>query len=391
VYEAVGRADFAAAGDLCRALLSRRSSRPPRLERSDPERGPRILFFSGGSALREISRALVPWTCNSLHVITPFDSGGSSAELRKCFGMPSVGDLRNRILALADLDSPVCAGLVEILGHRLPVEATPYALDAELDAIVRATHPLCSGLEDESRPLRELLRIFRDASVGNSFDLRNASIGNLVLTTVYMTEGRQLRPAIDFLTGIVGARGTVVPSSESEGDLVAELEDGREVEGQHRITGKEAAPLSSRIRRLRLAGDTGIEISPDARAAIASAEVICFPIGSFFTSVVANLLPRGVTEAIRESPAPRIYVPNTGMDPEEVGWTIADRARLLGELIGAPIHTTLLDERQDLYAQPVDVGALEEAGIRVRSVPLTREGGKIDPLRLLPHLERVRE
>src|SRR5688572_20913617 len=67
-----------------------------------PEFGPRLLFFSGGSALRGLSRKLKLYTENSAHLITPFDSGGSSALLRDTFGMPSVGDLRNRLMALAD-------------------------------------------------------------------------------------------------------------------------------------------------------------------------------------------------------------------------------------------------------------------------------------------------
>ena len=58
-----------------------------------PEIGPTVLFFSGGSALRKTSRVLTEYTHNSVHLVTPFDSGGSSALLREAFGMLSVGDL----------------------------------------------------------------------------------------------------------------------------------------------------------------------------------------------------------------------------------------------------------------------------------------------------------
>ena len=44
-----------------------------------PEYGPKILFFSGGSAIRDLSSVLKNYTHNSVHLITPFDSGGSSA------------------------------------------------------------------------------------------------------------------------------------------------------------------------------------------------------------------------------------------------------------------------------------------------------------------------
>ena len=63
-----------------------------------PELGPDILFFSGGSALNGVSRVLKKHTYNSTHLITPFDSGGSSAKLRQAFDMPAIGDLRSRLI-----------------------------------------------------------------------------------------------------------------------------------------------------------------------------------------------------------------------------------------------------------------------------------------------------
>ena len=67
-----------------------------------PDEGSRILFFSGGTALAPVAAELSRHTRNAVHVITTFDSGGSSAELRRVFDMPAVGDIRARIMALAD-------------------------------------------------------------------------------------------------------------------------------------------------------------------------------------------------------------------------------------------------------------------------------------------------
>ncbi|MCA9730095.1 MAG: YvcK family protein, partial [Candidatus Eisenbacteria bacterium] len=386
VIEAVGGVDFDRAATHCMEILGRKSrpARPP--GRTDPGTGPRILFLSGGSGLREVSRILPAYTHNSIHLITPFDSGGSSAEIRRAFEMPSVGDLRNRILALADLDSPISTGLAGILSHRLPPEARPLDLDAELGAIIRGVHPICSGLDEESRSIRDRLRIFREISMGLGFDLRHASIGNLVLTTVYLTEGRTLRPAIDFLMAQVGARGTVVPSSDGIGDLVADLEDGSEITGQHRITAKSGAPLPSRIRRLRLNGASPISIGIEARQAIESADLIVFPMGSFFTSVVANLLPEGMAQSLRDRETRRVYVPNTGRDPEEAGWALPDRLALLRELSGCPIHTVLLHQDPGVYPYPPDTDAITQMGAKVETHDLVGSSGRIDPGALLTAL-----
>ena len=82
--------------------------------------GPRPLFFSGGTALRRLSQELVHYTHNSVHIITPFDSGGSSAKLRRAFHMPAVGDLRNRLLALADRSPSGDPAMCRLAASRFP-------------------------------------------------------------------------------------------------------------------------------------------------------------------------------------------------------------------------------------------------------------------------------
>ena len=67
-----------------------------------PELGPRLTILSGGTGFNDTTRFLKHLTHRSTHLLTPFDSGGSSAILRTSFDMPAVGDLRSRIMALAD-------------------------------------------------------------------------------------------------------------------------------------------------------------------------------------------------------------------------------------------------------------------------------------------------
>src|SRR6056297_3176333 len=98
--------------------------------RQDPAQGPKILFFSGGSALRAVSQRLIEYTYNSVHIITPFDSGGSSAMLRQAFGMPAVGDIRNRLMALTDERVQGNDAVFNLFAHRLPsLESSGKLLD----------------------------------------------------------------------------------------------------------------------------------------------------------------------------------------------------------------------------------------------------------------------
>ena len=73
------------------------------------------------------------------------------------------------------------------------------------------------------------------------------------------------------------------------------------------------------------------------------ADVICFPMGSFFGSVIVNLIPKGVGKAIVQRQCPKIYIPNTGYDPEMYGYTLSECI----EMIIMTIHRDADDRRAD--------------------------------------------
>jgi 2-phospho-L-lactate transferase/gluconeogenesis factor (CofD/UPF0052 family) len=61
-------------------------------------------------------------------MITPFDSGGSSAEIRKAFKMLAVGDLRNRLMALADQSVKGNPEIFLLFSYRFDANATQAEL-----------------------------------------------------------------------------------------------------------------------------------------------------------------------------------------------------------------------------------------------------------------------
>lgn len=306
------------------------TSDPIDTARFDPHDGPRLLFFSGGTALGGPARALTRYTSNSIHLITTFDSGGSSQVLREAFDMPAVGDLRNRLMALTDTAQPGHAALCDLFDHRLPETGPPVALMETLARLQAGTHPLIAALPD---PLRSAL-VTRLAAFWRrkpaAFDLQGACIGNLILTGSYFLQGRRLDRAVADIAALTAVRGTVRPTVDGILHLCAEQADGSIILGQNRITA-----TSHPIACLFLSEDATSPVPspadlPDAtRALIASADLICFPPGSFYSSVLANLLPRGVGQAIADSPAPKVYVPSLGADSECPDLTLSDRIAIL--------------------------------------------------------------
>lgn len=374
-----------------RISITREVDIPDRLKieryRRAPELGPRILFFSGGTALRHVSRALIRYTHNSIHFITPFDSGGSSAVLRKAFDMLAVGDIRNRLMSLADQSVKGNPEIFDLFVHRLPKNETQDTLCEELLTMASGKHELVRRIPD---PMRKIIRNhfhqFLEA-MPPDFDLRGASIGNIVLTAGYLSNRRQMDPVIYIFSKLVQVCGVVRPIVNKNMHLAARLQDGSVIVGQHRMTGKEVAPLASPVEKLWLTGSLDDNAPQEAfirtkvRERIADAELICYPIGSFYSSVVANILPQGVGKAVAENTCPKVFVPNTGHDPEALGLGVADQVALLRQYLtgsGAPeeadtLGYILVDSRRGEYPGGIDTAALEKLGVTVVDCPLVTD------------------
>jgi CofD-related protein of GAK system len=346
-----------------------------------PELGPRVLFFSGGSALNKASRVLKNYTHNSIHMVTPFDSGGSSAKLRRAFAMPSIGDLRSRLMALADENITGQPEVYRLFTYRFPVQGKPDKLLARLDAMIEGRDPLVHAIPNPMRRLiRNQLGFFREAMPAD-FDLRGASTGNLILAGGYINNHQHLDPIIFLFSQLVGVLGTVRAIVNDDLHLGAVLEDGSEIFGQHSLTGKEVAPLASPVSRLFLSASQDrrepatSELRKKNRKLIKQADLICYPPGSFYTSLIANLLPQGVCSAIAACDNPKIYIPNLGHDPEQIGMTLEGSVHTLLDYLraGVPdecpdrelLNFILIDSKRGHYQGYKSLQSVRKLGIQV--------------------------
>ncbi|MFZ3048026.1 MAG: GAK system CofD-like protein [Desulfatirhabdiaceae bacterium] len=369
-----------------------------------PELGPKILFFSGGSALRKLSQELIHYTHNSIHIITPFDSGGSSATLRTAFEMPAVGDIRNRLMALADQTFQGNPEVYTLFAHRLSHQANPVELRDTLEAIISGNHVLIRGI---SHPMRKIIRHhlnFFYQNMPKSFDLRGASIGNLVLAGGYFSYDRHLDPVIYIYSSLVQVRGTVRPVVNSPVHMAAKLKTGEMVLGQHRITGKDCPNLADRIEDIHLNSNlnqfnpVSVSIREKIGMLIQEADVICFPMGSFFSSILVNVLPRGVGRAVSQNPCPKIFIPNMGNDPELLGYSIMEQIHILIRYLlkdctdQSPAHHVLthilIDRSHRDYPTAPETETLARKSIQILGMDLVHpdDASIIDEKKLIPIL-----
>ena len=354
--------------------------------RKIPELGPRILFFSGGSALNGLCKTLKSYTHNSIHLVTPFDSGGSSAELRQAFDMPSIGDLRSRLMALADETVLGHPEVYDLFTYRFPKDSENGELRDRLEAMVQGKS---ERIADVPNPMRRLIRNQLGYFLGampKDFDLRGASIGNLILVGGYLNNHHHLDPIIYLFSKLVNVQGTVRAIVNDDLHLAADLADGTRVVGQHRLTGKEVMPLTSPIAKLFLSRDRDsfapatAQLRKKNRKLIRNADLICYPPGSFFSSVLANLIPAGVGQAVADNDCPKVFIPNLGSDPEQVGMDFEQVIHALLDQLRADVpdncqnekllNFVLVDSSNGRYPEGLSAEFLQELGIDLIDVRL---------------------
>jgi len=104
------------------------------------------------------------------------------------------------------------------------------------------------------------------------------------------------------------------------------------VKGESKIP-KQNAPISQVFLK-----PDGAELNPEAAQAILNAELVVIGPGSLYTSILPNLLVEGMVEAIKASPALKVYICNlASQEGETEGYDVDDYLRVIHEHIGSNI------------------------------------------------------
>jgi len=260
----------------------------------------RVVALGGGTGLPTVLRGLRaglfeshPWDLERdqtrlTAIATVADDGGSSGKLRATYHLPSPGDIRNCLLALAGGD------------------------------------PMLSD-------------VFAFRFAGGS-EVAGHSLGNLILTALTELEA-DFSKAVARVGRLLSIRGLVLPATSQNVALQAELSDGTVIEGESRI-----ATARSPIRKVRLSPTDTVAL-PEAVEALERAHLIVLGPGSLYSSLVAALLPRGIAEAIARSRARVVHVMNLMTEPGETdGHTAADHLMAIRRHAPTmPIHDILVN------------------------------------------------
>ncbi len=255
------------------------------------QKGLRVVVIGGGTGMPAVLRGLKQFTGNLTAVVTVADDGGSSGRLRRELGVLPPGDLRNNIAALADDENL----MTRLFQYR-------FDTDSELGG----------------------------HAFGNLFISALAGVTGSIETALIETEQ------------VLNIQGRVLPATLDDVHLTASIR----VPGSPRlITVRGESQITSTggiIEALRLD-------PPEARAydesvqSILDADLVVIGPGSLFTSILPNLMVKGIAEALRATNAYRVYVCNVATQPGETeGFSVAEHVLAIEQHVGRGLFQVVL-------------------------------------------------
>ena len=251
------------------------------------KRNVKIVGIGGGTGLSTLLEGLKHWTKDITAIVTVTDDGGSSGRLRKDFNILPPGDIRNCIVSLAE----------------------PNSLISEL---------------------------FQYRFKGKS-DLSGHSFGNLFITAMTEITGSFAKGILE-ASHVLAIKGKVLPSTLENVVLGAKFTDGTQVLGQTKIVA-----YSNPIEKVFLVPD-----NPPAYTGVLKtfkeADIIILGPGSLFSSIIPNLLVKGVAQSIKKSKARKIYICNIMTQPGETdNFTVADHLFAVEKYLGCNVDYLIIN------------------------------------------------
>lgn len=245
----------------------------------------KVVVIGGGTGLSILLRGLKLFPIDITAVVTVADDGSSTGVLRNEFNIPAVGDLRNVLVSLSEVE-----------------------------------------------PLVEKLFQYRFET---DSDLNHHALGNLLLTALYNITG-SLTESLKALSKILNIKGRILPFTEDSPYLVGYMKDGSVVKGEDNIT--KAGKVIDHIEY-----QEEVKVIPEVIRAINEADLVIFGIGSLYTSIIPNVLNDDMRKALINSKAKKMYICNAmSQHGETDGYKVSDCVKAINKHVGKNIIDVVL-------------------------------------------------
>ena len=252
--------------------------------------GINIVVIGGGTGSFTLLSGLKNYTHNITALVNMVDDGGSTGQLRDELGVLPAGDVRQCLVALST-----------------------------------------------SPKVRDLFNYRFDEG-----SMKGHAFGNLFMAALEKMTGN-FTEAVKVAGEVLNIRGRVEPITFDNITLVTRLADGTVVRGQH-----EAESLIIPVgERPWLDLEPTARINPQARQAILSADLVVIAPGLLYGSLAPALLVSGVTRALAETKAKKVYVCNLVNKPGQTDeFTVADYASEIERFAGVKLDHVLYNNHR---------------------------------------------
>ena len=245
-------------------------------------KGPKIVVIGGGSGLNTTLEGLKKHTSNITAVVTISDYGENFGQDNQKMFYRQLEDIKNGISSLAHSDE---SKMKELLNYRF-----------------------------------------------SRGDLKGIAFSDLYFTAM-SDISTNTADAIKNSNEIFKISGKVLPVTKDKMKICAELENGYLIEEKSKIAEMVYDKLT-KIERVYL-NPGNCKALPEVIEAIKEADGIIIGPGSLYTNVIPNLLVNGITRAIKESKAIKLYVCNIMTEPGLTdNYTVADHINAIVEHCG---------------------------------------------------------
>jgi len=215
----------------------------------------KIVVIGGGTGTFTVLSGLKKYPVELSAIVSMADDGGSTGMLRDELGVLPPGDVRQCLVALSD----------------------------------------------SSKTLRDLFT-YRFESGG----LSGHNFGNLFLSAMEKVTGN-FEDAVIEAARLLGVRGSVIPVTLEKTKLLAELENGEILRGEH-VIDETRSTNNLQIRKVWL--EPQAHATYRAVSTIEQADLIILGPGDLFTSIIPNLLVQGISEVLCRTQAKILYIVN---------------------------------------------------------------------------------
>ncbi len=285
-------------------------------------RGPKIVAIGGGTGLSTLLSGLKQFTNNITAIVTVSDDGGSSGILREYYDVLPPGDIRNCLVALADSENL----MQKLFQYRFP----------------------------EEKPLS------------------GHTVGNLVILALRNILG-DFETALKETSKILAIKGKVIPASFTKIKLIAKNTDGSYTEGEQKIT-----KSVNKIEKITISPENA-SASKEAIDAISNCDAIVIGPGSLYTSVIPNLLIKGIRDAIIKASCRKIYVCNVMTQEGETDkYTAYDHIKAIERHCNAKVFETVIVNKSSINKEALLKYRMENSyPVEIDEDKIKKEGYKI--------------